>query len=212
MGDQRMSHPTFKADQLARLKERHIAPFNNLVEELGSRDDGGRLPWIAPMYFGRESRVLCVLRDPGKRADAAAGSGFLCIENTDETSRRQKRMMQEAGIDPPDMLPWNAYPWFVDRAPSTNELELGVDPLVRVMREMPRLRAVMLMGSQAQKSWQLVLRHHADMILARGIRWVPTYHPSPSALQTAVPGERAARNASLNNAYAIVADVLEKDA
>ena len=50
------------------------------------------------------------------------------------------------------------------------------------------------------------------MILARGIRWVPTCHTSPSALQTAVPGERAARNASLKNAYAIVADVLEKDA
>jgi len=31
----------------------------------------------------------------------------------------------------------------------------------------------MLMGSEAQKSWQLVLRHHADMIMARGIRWVP---------------------------------------
>jgi hypothetical protein len=109
-GDQRMSDPTFKVDQLASLKDSHIAPFNNLVEELGSRDDGGSPPWIAPMYFGRESRVLCVLRDPGKRADAAAGSGFLCVENTDETSRRQKRMMLEAGIDPREMLPWNAYP------------------------------------------------------------------------------------------------------
>ncbi len=44
MCDQRMSHPTFIADQLARLKERHIAPFNNHVEELGIRDDGGRPP------------------------------------------------------------------------------------------------------------------------------------------------------------------------
>ena len=49
------------------------------------------------------------------------------------------------------------------------------------------------------------------MILARGICWVPTYHPSPSALQTAVSGKRAARNASIKNAYAIVADVLEND-
>ena len=212
MGDQRMSDSTFKVDQLARLNESHIAPFNKLVEELGGRDDGGRPPWIAPMYFGSESRVLCVLRDPGKRADAAAGSGFLCIENNDETSRRQKRMMQEAGINPRDMLPWNAYPWFIDRAPSTIELKLGVDPLLRVLREMPRLRAVMLMGSEAQKSWQLLLRHHADMITVRGIRWVPTFHPSPNALQTAVPGERTARNASLRNAYAIVADVLRKDA
>ena len=54
------------------------------------------------------------------------------------------------------MLPWNAYPWFVDRAPSTNELKFGVDPLVRVLQEMPRLRAVMLMGP----------RHTDDQIIA----------------------------------------------
>ena len=65
---------------------------------------------------------------------------------------------------------------------------------------MPRLGAVMLIGAEAQKSWQLALRHNADMIIALGIRWVPTNLPGPNALRTAVPGERAARNASLKNA------------
>ena len=95
MGDQRMSDPTFKADQLARSKESHVAAFNSLVEELGRRDDGGCPPWIAPKYFGRESRVLCILMDPGERAAAATGSAFLSIENNDETSRWNKRMMKQ---------------------------------------------------------------------------------------------------------------------
>ena len=69
----------------------------------------------------------------------------------------------------------------------------------------------MLMGSEAKKSWQLLLRRPAQMITARGIRWVPTYHPSPSAWRTSLPGEREAWNASLKNAYAIVADVLERN-
>jgi len=35
--------------------------------------------------------------------------------------------------------------------------------------------------------------------------------PSPSALQAAVSGERAAGNVSIKNAFAILADVLEND-
>ena len=80
------------------------------------------------------------------------------------------------------------------------------------LQEMPRLRTVMLIGAEVQKLWQLALRRNADMIIALGIRWVPTYYRGPNALRRAAHGERAARNASLKNAYKIVADVLEKDA
>jgi hypothetical protein len=75
-------------------------------------------------------------------------SGFLCPENDDATAERYATMLDEAAIAVSDILGWNAYPWYINRAPRAAELEVGVEPLRRLCGLLPELRVVMLHGGQ----------------------------------------------------------------
>ena len=50
------------------------------------------------------------------------GSGFLCLENDDAAAERFAALLAEAGIEPDRMIPWNAYPWYINRKPNAAEL------------------------------------------------------------------------------------------
>ncbi len=67
------------------------------------------------MYGGVEARLLTVLTSPGRQTRMApGGTGFLCIENPDRAAATVEHLISEAGIDPREMTPWNACPWFTD--------------------------------------------------------------------------------------------------
>lgn len=160
----------------------HVRAINELVDDLGVDAGGGRAPYVAPWYVGVEAPILAVLRDPGPGADAAAGSGFLCTNNNDETSRRQQALMQGAGIDPRDVLPWNAYPWYINAAPNSAQLRAGVEPLRRLVALLPGLRVILLLGRDAQRGWRYVDATHPHLPEERGITVLPTFHPGRQAL------------------------------
>src|SRR3954447_7289785 len=86
---------------------------------------------------------------------ATAGSGFLCLDNDDATAERFATLLDEAGLSPAQMNPWNAYPWYINRVPRTAELAAGVDPLRRLLERLPNLRVIMLNGTDAAKGWKL---------------------------------------------------------
>jgi hypothetical protein len=50
----RMAHHEIRAAKWRGRFDAHIAPINNLVDRLGSID-GGRVPYVAPMYGGGPS-------------------------------------------------------------------------------------------------------------------------------------------------------------
>jgi hypothetical protein len=81
-----MRDATFRADQHARLRDPHIAPFTDLVDELRTVPGRGWMPYIAPMYGGTGARVLSVFQDPGPRTRDDDGSGMLCCENDDDSA------------------------------------------------------------------------------------------------------------------------------
>jgi hypothetical protein len=145
------------------------------------------------MYRGVDAPVLAVLRDPGPRAGSAKGSGFLSVENDDQTAERQCGFFAEAGIDAADVLPWNTYPWYINAAPTRTQLAAGVAPLLRMIELLPRLRVVLLLGKDAQSGWRLFAAQHGDVVARRGIEVLPTYHPSRQALQHPDPDERNRR-------------------
>lgn len=206
----RMRDAAYRADQWARRFEVHIRPINELVDELGARHDAGCPPYVAPMYRGTAAPVLAVLRDPGPKAGGAQGSGFLSVENDDQTAERQCVFMSEAGLDPSDVLPWNAYPWYINAAPTRSQLGDGVEPLRRLIELMPRLQVVLLLGKDAQRGWQVFLDAHGGLVRRRGIEVLPTYHPSRGALQHPDPVERTRREehirATLRQAASLIAD------
>ena len=146
--------------------------------------------------------------EPPKAAGAKGSSGFLSVENNDQTAERMGQFFAGAGIDYRDVIPWNAYPWFINTNPSTEQLQAGVEPLLRLMGLMPRLRVVLVHGTAADKGWKLFRREHLDLLEERGIVWLSTYHTSRQALQTRDPAERELREAHIRNTCVLGASVM----
>jgi len=186
-----------------------VATINRFIDDLGGQDEAGGSPYIPPMYRGVDALALSISRDPGPKAGGAKGSsGFLSVENDDQTAERMGKFLAGAGIDYRDVIPWNAYPWFINANPNTEQLQAGVEPLLRLLGLMPRLRAVLVHGTAADKGWRLFQREHLDVLEERGIIWLSTYHTSRQALQTRDPVECEMREAHIRNTCALAASVM----
>lgn len=206
-----MAVPGYRSDQWSRRYDSHVQPLNRVIDDLGSHDTAGPPPYIAPMYRGVAARGLVILRDPGPKAGGDMGSGFLSVENDDPTAERELNFMTEAGIDPAEFIPWNAYPWFINAGPSTVQLRAGTEPLRRVIDLLPDLRVVLLQGGHARKAWQYFMREHGDMVAARGIDVLATYHPGRQALWHQDPAVRVAREQAIRDTFAQAAALLRDD-
>ena len=140
----RMKDPVFLEHQKLHRLDPHIAPINEFVASLQNQDDQRWVPEVAPMHGGVDAVVLTLLRDPGPKTQEDRGSGFLCVENDDPTAERQCELFDQYGISPRSVLPWNAYPWYINRAPRAVERDAGAVVLGELIDLMPRLRVVLL--------------------------------------------------------------------
>jgi len=201
-----MRDAEFRRSQEAGLRLPHIAPINSLVDEL--REKGrGWVPYVAPLYGGIHAELLSVLRDPGPMTNAEKdGSGFLCLENDDAAAELFATLLAEAGIAPDWMIPWNAYPWYINRKPNAAELAAGIDPLRQLLALLPRVRVVMLNGRDAQASWRKF--RATDPALAGRYHVLPTYHTSRQAF-IGSREVRKARLADLREKFATAARLLK---
>lgn len=98
--------------------------------------------------------------------------------------------------------------WFINANPTKEQLQEGVEPLLRLMGLMPRLRVVLVHGTAAGKGWKLFRHEHLDLLEERGIVWLSTYHTSRQALQTRDPVECELREAHIRNICALAASVM----
>ncbi|HEX8498664.1 MAG TPA: uracil-DNA glycosylase, partial [Actinomycetales bacterium] len=131
-------------------------------------------------------------------------------ENDDETAERQAVAFAQAGIEPRDVLPWNAYPWFKESqtALSAAELDAGVDPLLDVVELMPHLTVALLQGREAQSSWRRAIRRRPSLGRRSDIVVIGTYHPARGALRHPDPDERERRQSHRDEAHAAAAEAL----
>jgi hypothetical protein len=203
-----MRDPRYRQQQWDDRWALHVAPVNALVDELGAASGQAGVPYVAPIYGGVDARVLFVARDPGPKTQAGlGGSGFLSLENDDASAERFATLLDAAGIPVAEALPWNAYPWYINRQPRAAELEDGVEPLCRLLSLLHRLRAVVLLGASARDGWRRLERRHPG--LARGLEVVPTFHIGDQAFIG--PAEiRADRLAALQEAFARTARILRQ--
>lgn len=188
----------------------HVAPINELVDELGTRDEAGHPPYVAPMYKGVCARALAILRDPGPKAGGENGSGFLSVENDDQSAQRQDEFFRGAGIDPAEVVPWNAYPWYINSKPTREQLQQGTEPLRRLIALLPHLRVVILEGIDAKAAWDLFVARHGTWVRSREIEAVSTYHPSRQALQHPDPAERDRREEHIRSTLRRAARVIDE--
>ncbi|MGH3631569.1 MAG: hypothetical protein ACRDRL_29545, partial [Sciscionella sp.] len=133
-----MRDTTFRLQQVAELRAEHVAPINDLVDQLIDPTAWLWAPYVAPMHGGTNARLLSVLSDPGPKTNTAhGGSGFLCMENDDATAERISGLFAAARISPDDIVPWNVYPWYINKPPTAVQLESGVEPLRRLLQLLP---------------------------------------------------------------------------
>ncbi|MFT2691491.1 uracil-DNA glycosylase [Clavibacter zhangzhiyongii] len=188
----------------------HMAPINAFVAAISEPDPEGFVPRIAPHHGGTDARVLSVLRDPGPATQVGVGSGFLSVENDDPTAERQAALFSEHGIRDRDVLPWNAYPWYINAAPDAAQGRVGARALVELVALLPDLEVVLLQGRDAERIWRYAVE--LDGTLAEGIRFpvVATIHPGRQALFHPDPEVRAERQARQATAFAEVGSILAR--
>jgi hypothetical protein len=203
-----MADPAFREDQWNRRFDPQVAPINRYVDEIRSLGYGWA-PYVAPVHGGVHAQVLSILRDPGPATqDGGEGSGFLCVENDDASAELQCELLDHAGLVAADLLPWNAYPWYINRKPSTAELRLGLPTIIRLLELAPAAEVVVLQGADARAAWKLLRREHPQVLRARRLVVVETYHPSRQALFTPDPAEQSRRRARRFEAFSEVAAAL----
>lgn len=208
-----MRDAAFRAEQHRGIRLPHIAKFNDLVDEL--RGERGWMPYIAPLHGGTEARLLSVFQDPGSPTDDNLGSGMLCVDNHDSTAQYLSELLADAGIDPIELIPWNAFPWYIHERGATPKLtaahlDAGVEPLRRVVELMePRLHVVMLHGGAAHSVWDRLVKHHPA--IGRRHHPIRTYHTARTAFRSKDPAVVAARRQHLRDAFTQAASVLAGD-
>jgi hypothetical protein len=203
-----MRDESFRQDQRAQLMDPHIKPINELVDRLRNPDSGLWAPYVAPMHGGINTRVLSVLRDPGPKTQDMGGSGFLCVENDDPTAENQAELFDRFGIQASDVLPWNAYPWYINRAPNAAELDAGAVVLLKLLPLVPALRVVLLQGRDAAAGWRRVVKKAPKLVADRRLTVLECIHPGRQALWTPDPAVRQQRLQQRDAAYARVARTL----
>lgn len=141
------------------LDEPHIAPLTDFVRRLRA-ERGDVVPWFDPTEAGTDARILLLFENPGRRADAAQGSGFISADNDDKSAENMWGFFGEAGIDRHrDIVAWNIVPWYLGDerkigAVGTRDIEEARPALLELLDLLPNLRVVVLFGRKAQAGWR----------------------------------------------------------
>lgn len=146
--------------KLALLDAPHVAPLTDFVRRLRAARGADSVPFFDPTEAGSEARILMLFENPGRRADAAQGSGFISADNDDPSAENMWGFLREAGIDRRrDIVAWNIVPWYLgddrkigDVRPS--DISEARPALLELLELLPELRAVILFGQKAQLGWR----------------------------------------------------------
>lgn len=157
-----------------------LGPF---VDRLRRQRQTRKIPAFDPADGGSVAKVLFLLEAPGP---GAVRSGLISRNNKDETAAIFNGLLAEAGIAPAETLLWNVVPWYIGNDEGTKirparvaDLREAAEHLIELLRLLPSLRAVVLVGRKAQH------RSVAALIADTrpGVAVFECYHPSPLVLR-----------------------------
>ncbi len=139
----------------AALIEPHVAPLTAFVTRLrGKAPNANGVPDFDPLDGGVGAECLFLLEAPGGKA---VGSGFVSRDNPDETAKNFFHLNEEAGLPRGRTVTWNVVPWYVGsgtkiRAVTGTDIKVAEPHLRELLRLLPALRAVVLIGRKAQRA------------------------------------------------------------
>lgn len=148
------------------------------------------MPDLAPVGGGTQARILCLLEAPGGKAvGGRGGSGFVSMDNNDQTAQTVFQMTRQASVDRASLLLWNIVPWYVGdeeriRGVRPDEVEEGREHLRQLLKLLPELCVVITLGQPAALGWSTLAPAFPQ------VTTLTTWHPSGQALN-AHPRRRA---------------------
>ncbi|WP_111658002.1 uracil-DNA glycosylase [Alcanivorax indicus] len=145
------------------------------------------MPYFAPWDGGVGARALFLLEAPGPKA---RNSGFVSMNNPDETAKHIFELIHDAGTDRRSIAIWNTVPWYIGsgtkiRPARSADIASGVESLANLFQLMPKLRLVVLVGAKARNA-----RKHIQSV-APPLGLLSSPHPSPMFVNRR-PGNREA--------------------
>lgn len=140
------------------------------------------MPHLDPLGGGTHAHVLYLLEAPGPRAAGGrGGSGFISMDNDDQTAQNVFELTREAGLPRQQVLSWNIVPWYVGdhnriRAVRAEEVAAGREHLEALLAILTGLKVIVTFGRPAARGWQTLAPKHRALVT------LSTWHPSPLAL------------------------------
>jgi Uracil DNA glycosylase superfamily len=153
----------------------HMIDLTNFAKKL--RRPGLEVPDFDPLDGGVEARALFLFEKPGPMTlegggGKRSGSGFISRNNDDPTAEAVFKFMHQAAIPRELTILWNVIPWWNGtRAVTRSELQDGTSRVNGLIRLLPRLRAVVLVGQRAAEA-----KSHLE---TAGLILFTSSHPSP---------------------------------
>lgn len=139
------------------LRQADVAGLERWARKLAdSRQES--VPSFDPRSGGVNARALFLLQDPSRAA--SEGSGFISIDNNDQTAHNCSKAYEATGLDYKLALHWNVIPWWVHnparKRPGrtlASEARRAHNDLLDMLDMLPHLEAVVLLGKPAQRAW-----------------------------------------------------------
>lgn len=162
-----------------RLSGKHMAKLNAYKQGLEAKYTGWFFPNFDPDDGGVCAEILFLFEKPGPQTDRTnGGSGYISMDNDDPTAEATWRFMRQAGIERNRVISWNVIPGWNGTikltAQERNEGMAELRGLIDIL--LPQLKAVVLVGKQAQKA-EHVLKDYPLQIYRSA-------HPSPKVRAT----------------------------
>jgi uracil-DNA glycosylase len=162
--------------RLSQVHDAHMAPLTSFVHRLrSSMGPEAAIPYMDPWDAGVDAEVLFLLEAPGPKA---RNSGFVSMNNPDKTAKNIFITAQDAGVVRKRILLWNTVPWYIGsgqkiRPANSADIAAGIPSLNELLQLLPQLRAIVLIGSKAQKALTHIQNNapHLKIFLSP--------HPSP---------------------------------
>ena len=188
----RNADPNVVAAKMARIREPHVAPLNELADRVADTEGlrRGEVPYVDPDTGGVNARMLVLLDNPSTKAESTSGSGLLSLDNNDRTARNCREAYARHGVDWVDVVHWNVVPFPVagvkNGGSTPAERARGARWTREVVDLLPKLEIVLLLGGSARDGWRRASITRAGIYVPAGK--IP--HCSMRGLNTAGGRER----------------------
>lgn len=167
--------PEIVATRRRMLNEPHIAPLTAYVENLRVKHPDWEFQDFDPLDGGVDADMLFLLEKPGPMTSARTkrkGSGFISRNNDDSTAEALFTFMKHAGIARERVVLWNVIPgWNGTIKIKAGERHSGMQELANLLKLLPNLKTVVLVGRQAGKA--------ANFMQSMNVKIFLSAHPSP---------------------------------